>query len=160
MNNTEAFAGLADRDSGNSEFNRMDFVVRSIMGKMATMTLVQVVAVSGGSVDIKPIVTQLDGAGNAIPHGVIHNAPVWRYQAGSAAVILDPVVGDIGVALFAQSDISSAKFNKAESTPGSRRRFDWADAIYLGGVLNGAPTTFVRLLGDTIRLEATTVEAS
>ncbi len=143
---SDAYAGTGTLASGTSEWNRLDFAMRSIVNKMATATLVQVKAVRAGSVDVQPMVHQLDGAKNAVPHGVIHNLPVWRYQAGGNAVIMDPVVGDIGLAVFAHSDISSAKANKAPSNPGSFRKFDWADGIYLGGVLNAEPTQWVKFL--------------
>lgn len=124
----------------------MEAAIRSVVNKMATMTLVKVVAVRGRAVDVQPIVAQLDGAGNAVPHGIIHNVPVWRYQAGGAAVIITPTVGDVGMAVFAHSDISAAKTNGTDSPPGSKRRFDWADAVYLGGLFgNDQPTTRITL---------------
>lgn len=145
MSDQQAYAGQADRSSGTSEWNRLNAAIRSVMNQMATMTLVRVEAVNGRTVDIRPIVAQLDGAGNAVDHGTIHNVPVWCYQAGGAAVEIKPVVGDIGMAVFAHSDISAAKANGAASPPGSRRRFDWADAVYLGGLFGDEPTTTITL---------------
>lgn len=156
----QAYQGAASLNSGASDFNAMDFVVRQIMGKMATATLVQVTDVhsageiaAAGFVDIHPMVAQIDGKGNATPHGTIHNVPYIRIQGGANAVIIDPAVGDIGIAIFAGQDISSAKVNKAPSNPGSRRRFDMADALYVGGVLNGVPTQYVRFSADGIELK-------
>lgn len=140
-----SYAGQATPPSGTSQWNRLEFAMRSILNRTATMTLVQVKAVDGLSVDVQPMVHQLDGADNAVPHGVVHGVPVWRYQGGSSAVIVDPVVGDIGIALFAHSDISSVKATKAAAPPGSRRKFSWSDAIYMGGILNGDPTQFIRM---------------
>lgn len=143
---TNAYAAIGSRESGADETNRLDFVIRSVVNKLATMTLVQVKAVNGQMVDILPLVSQIDGADNEVKHGVIHNAPVFRLQSGTSAIIIDPVEGDIGLAIFAHNDISKAKATKAPALPGSRRKFDWADAIYLGGVLNGTPTSFVQFL--------------
>lgn len=148
----QAYAGQGSADSGTSEWNRLDAAVRSVLNKMATMTLVKVLAVNGRKVDIQPIVAQLDGAGNAIPHGTIHNVPVWRYQAGGVAVVIDPIAGDIGMAVFAHSDISTAKATGKESPPGSKRRFDWADAVYLGGLFGSEPTTSIRLGPDGVSI--------
>lgn len=144
---TQAYAGQDGRQSGTSEWNRLDAAIRSTLNKMATMTLVRVVAVRGRVVDVQPIVAQLDGAGNAIPHGTIHNVPVWRVQGGGAAVIIVPIVGDIGLAVFAHSDISRVKTTGKAAPPGSRRRFDWADAIYMGGLFGDAVTTSITLSG-------------
>ncbi len=147
--NEQAYTGFAGLPDTNSEWNRLNFAVRSIMNQMATTTLVIVKAVreegGGYAVDVQPMVAQVDGAGNAVQHGTIHGMPVWRVQGGTSALIVVPVVGDIGVAIFASTDISGVKRSGAPTTPGSARRFDWADGIYLGGVLNAAPTQFVRM---------------
>jgi hypothetical protein len=138
------------RSTGASEYDAMDFIVRQILNKTATATLVQVKAVNAaalgpvGSVDVQPMVAQLDGYGNAVPHGVVHNLPYLRYQGGTSAIILDPVVGDIGIAWFASHDLSSVKQSKAPGNPGSRRRFDMADGLYGGGFLNAVPTQFIQ----------------
>lgn len=163
----QAFTGFATLADQSSEWNRMQFMIRSVMAGQATTTLVQVKAVEGDpsaglTVDVQPMVAQVDGAGNAVPHGIIHNLPVWRLQGGVSAVIVVPVVGDIGLAVFASTDISGVKRAKEPTTPGSARRFDWADGIYLGGLLNPAPTQTVRLddAGVTITsLGAVTINA-
>lgn len=143
--NTQAFTGQAKLSDMTTEWNRLQFAIRSVMNGMATTTLVQVKAVEGDTVDVQPMVAQIDGAGNAVPHGTIHNIPIWRLQGGVSGVIVIPVVGDIGLAVFSSTDISGVKRAKKPTTPGSRRRFDWADGIYLGGVLNAMPTQFIRL---------------
>lgn len=154
--NEQAYTGFAGLHDVNSEWNRLQFAIRSIMNQMATTTLVQIKAVreegAGFVVDAQPMVSQVDGAGNAVPHGIIHGMPVWRIQGGSSAVVVAPAVGDIGVAIFASTDISGVKRSGAPTTPGSARRFDWGDGIYLGGVLNAAPTQFVRLDNDGITI--------
>lgn len=141
---SNAFVGHADLRDVGSEYARLSFLVRAVQGEQATMALVQIKAVraAGGDyeVDVQPMVHQVDGAGNAVPHGTIHGLPVWRLQGGNSAVVVKPAVGDIGMALFAQSDISGVKRAKKPTTPGSARKFDWADGVYMGGVLNAAPT--------------------
>lgn len=146
-----AFQGSLTRGSGASEYDAIDFIARQIVGRAATAALVQVKAVNSaslgaiGTVDVQPMVHQIDGYGNAVPHGVIHNLPYLRVQGGACAVIVDPQPGDIGIAWFASHDISTVKKTKAPALPGTRRRFDWADGLYGGGVLNGAPTQYIRL---------------
>ncbi len=143
--NEQAYTSHGSLADTTSEFNRMAFVVRSIMAQQATTTLVIVRAVDGESVDVQPMVAQVDGAGNAVDHGIIHGLPVWRLQGGNSAVIVEPAIGDIGLAVFASTDISNVKRAKEPTTPGSFRRFDWSDGVYLGGLLNAAPTQFVRM---------------
>jgi hypothetical protein len=136
-----------------------DFHIKSSQAKMWTSTLVKVVSVTNsgglspsGTVDIMPLVNQIDGAGNAQPHGVIHACPYSRMQGGNFAIILDPQVGDIGIAVFASRDISSATANKGQSNPGSRRQFDPSDGLYVGGCLNGTPTAFVQFQASGITI--------
>jgi hypothetical protein len=146
-----AYAGQRDYADGATDFGQLQFVIKQMIGRTATATLVQIKAVTNdggvspvGFVDVNPLVAQLDGNGQPTPHGIIHNVPYLRLQGGTNAVIIDPVVGDIGIAVFASRDISSVKKNKAPSNPGSRRKFSMADALYIGGVLNGVPANYIR----------------
>lgn len=160
----DAYRGLQRLFSGTDERNALDFIVRLTLGQAATATLVQVVEVTPpadpvgdvGNVDVKPMVAQIDGAGNATPHGIIYGVPYFRLQGGTNAVIMDPKPGDIGLAVFASRDISSVKSTKAPANPGSRRQFDMADALYVGGFLNGTPTQYVRFSDDGIDLVSPT----
>ena len=144
-----------------NEYNRLSFVINQIMGRIATSTLVKVIAVSNsggvsavGTVDVQPMINQVDGELKGTPHGIIYGVPYVRLQGGAAAVILDPVVGDIGWCGFCSTDISVVKSTKAQATPGSRRRYDWADGLYLGGVLGAAPTTYLQFNSDGVTILA------
>lgn len=162
-----AYSGLEPLSAGAGDYNVLDFVVRSILGRIATTSLVQVRAVNYaadvspvGLVDVQPMVAQLDGKGNAVPHGIIHNVPYFRLQGGANAVIIDPVVGDIGIAVFASHDISSVKSTKTMGNPGSRRRFAMSDALYIGGALNGTPSQYIRVSGSGIDIVSPNVTMS
>lgn len=148
---TQTYAGSQTVFDGNDEYSRMSYIVKSILNRTATATLVQVKTVTNngeveavGFIDVQPMVAQLDGAGQPTPHGIIHDVPYFRIQGGTNAVIMDPKVDDIGICIFASHDLSAVKENKAPSNPGSRRRFSMADALYIGGVLNGVPENFIR----------------
>ena len=148
MTDTSAYRGAESLDTRASELNAMEFLVRQVLARAWTTAPVVVRAVTPGTpptVDVQPLVAQVAGDGRAVPHGTIYGAPVLRLQAGSSAILLDPVPGDIGLALFASHDISAVKAARGAANPGSRRRFDPADAIYLGGILNGAATRFIRM---------------
>lgn len=160
---SDDYVGQAPAASGSGDFNAMQFLIRQVLGKIGTTMLVEVEAVTNaggvspvGFVDIKPMVAQTDGAGNVTVHGTIFNVPYFRLQGGANAVILDPQVGDIGIAVVASRDISSAKATKAAAAPGSRRRFDLADSLYIGGVLNDAPTQYVRFSAAGIEVKSPT----
>ena len=135
-----------------------------MISRIAGATLVQVVSVTNsggvapvGSVDVSPMVSMIDGQGRTSPHGIIHNLPYFRLQGGANAIIIDPVIGDIGIAVFADRDLTAVKSTKAPGPPGSRRRNSMADGLYIGGVLNGAPTQYIEFNGSGVTITAPTV---
>ena len=65
---------------------------------------------------------------------------------------MDPVAGDIGMACFASRDISKVKATKGRANPGSKRAYNFSDAMYIGGMLNGTPTQYVQFNADGITL--------
>jgi hypothetical protein len=141
---------IHDKVSPAADFAAIDKLVRNVIGRTGTATLVMVTAVTNaggvsavGFVDVQPMVNQVDANGNSLAHGIIHQLPYFRLQGGTNAVILDPQVGDIGLAVICSSDISAVKATKAAANPGSSRRNDLADGIYIGGVLNGVPVQYL-----------------
>ena len=144
MSNVNGYAGTLDVTAGQGEYNAFAFICSSLINKICTMQPVLVMAVGASTVDVQPMVAQIDGDGTPTPHGIIHGLPYQVLQGGTSAIIMPPIVGDIGFAVFASHDISSVKANKAPSNPGSRRRHDWADGVYIGGILNGVPTEFIQ----------------
>lgn len=160
QNSTHSTLGLSTEDS---PFNSLSFLVRQMLNGVRTATLVQVVSVTNeggvgpvGLVDVQILVSRVDGAGQVIDAGLVHNVPYFRLQGGANAVILDPKIGDIGIALMADRDISSVKSTKAAAAPGSNRKHDMADALYLGGVLNGEPQQYVRFAAEGLELVSPT----
>ncbi|MGI4943440.1 MAG: oxidoreductase [Janthinobacterium lividum] len=155
------YLGQEKAGDATSAYNATAFLMKMMMGKMATAALVTVQGVTNeggvspvGTVNVQQMVSQVDGYGNTEPHQVAFNLPYHRLQGGTNAVILDPQVGDIGVAVFASRDISTVKHTKASGLPGSKRRFDPSDGLYLGGFLNGTPTQWVQFLTDGVQLGA------
>ena len=151
--------GQQGPSDNSSEYNALMFTINQRLARVRTMTIVKVIAVENdggvapvGFVDVQPIVKQLDGASNATPHGTIFNVPYTRIQGGKNAVIIDPAVDDIGWMAVADRDISAVKSTKAEAQPGSLRKFDLADGVYMGGILNGVPEQYVRFFGTGIEL--------
>lgn len=151
--------GQQNPDDSASDYNSYSFMVNQILNRVRTMVLVEVMAVTNagelspvGFVDAKPLVNQVDGQGNSTPHGTIFNLPYFRLQGGKNAIIIDPEVGDIGLAIIADRDISAVKSTKAAANPGSSGRFDLADGVYLGGILNGIPEQYARFSSDGIKV--------
>jgi hypothetical protein len=103
-------------------------------------------------VDVLPLVSQVDGNGNATPHGTVTGLPWSRVQGGKNAIICDPQVGDIGYVVACDRDISGVVRSGKQSTPGSSREFDVADGIYAGGCLNVAPNQYLVFTTSGVRL--------
>jgi hypothetical protein len=159
MSDQQGYSGQWNPNDDTSDFNKTQFLVYQTLGLISTATLVQVKAVTNagevspvGAVDVLPLVNMLDGVGNSFPHGTLYKLPYFRLQGGANAVIIDPQVNDLGIAIFADRDISSVKANKAAANPGSRRRFSMADGLYIGGFLNVVPNQYVRFNADGMRL--------
>lgn len=152
------YNGPAWRATFGSQFNAMAFLVRQIIAGKAFSAVVTVQSVSPGEVgpvgivSVQPMVNQIDGFGNQVPHGTIYNLPYFRLQGGTNAVIIDPVVGDTGVAVICDRDISIVKATGTISGPGSFRQNDWADGVYFGGFMNGTPTQYVQFTEGGINI--------
>ena len=139
--------------------NVMDYMIKTIM-KESINTAIPVVVTSvtrnGDTLSAKPLIMQRDGENNSIPNGEIPSLPYFRYQFGENAVICDPEVGDVGLAIFAQSDCSNLNGENTEKQPGSFRTFDMSDGFYLGGFWGKKPKNFIHLDGDSIKIVAPT----
>jgi hypothetical protein len=164
MSETDGWVGFrgAVGDDG-SEVNALRFVMRSVLSEVATSMIVKVVATRANgeagapqTIDVTPLVHQIDGLGNVHPHGTIFNVPYHRMQNGSHGIIMDPKVGDVGVIVCASRDISAVKANGgAASAPGSHRRHDYADALYVGTVMaTNAPGQYVQFTDSGIVLHS------
>lgn len=147
---------------GLGDYTALRFLVQQMLSRVNTATLVKVVKVSAGgtgpvgTVDVQPLINQLDGAGDGKELSRLHNLPYLRIQGGANAIILDPQPDDIGIAVFCSRDISAVKRTKAPSNPGSWATHSMSDGLYLGGVLNGAPSQYVQLHdGGGITIHAT-----
>lgn len=176
-NQTElAIGGSVAPVNGIGGVNEQAAMIWAILNDAHTATLVQVISCTNsggvspvGTVNVQPLVDQIAGDSTTVPHGVLHEIPYFRLQGGTNAVILDPQPGDIGIAVFADRDISKAKATKAQAAPGSFRKFDMADGLYIGGVLNGTPSQYVQFNAGgitvtspgtvTINAEQTTINA-
>ena len=143
----EEVKGVAPYNANNSDFNAISFIIQqAIREQVNTCIICKVVARSGAYVDVLPLVTQISGKGEAVQPTTLYKLPYMRYHAGIAAVILDPVPGDIGLACFASKDCSTVKTGTTEpQQPGSFRGNTMANGFYIGGFLNKAPSTFIEL---------------
>lgn len=149
--------GQMKPNTAGSPYNSLQFIIdQAIRHKVHTAVVVKVIKRTGQYVDVLPLVTQIDGFGNAIAPTTLFHLPYMRYHAGIAAVILDPVPGDIGLAVFAQTDCSNVKQGTTEpQQPASFRGNSMSNGFYIGGFLNQAPSIFIELTqGGAINVTA------
>ena len=147
--------GQQSATDGNSEVNRNAFLTHQMLGRVGTVKLVRVEKVhpgqngAPGKIDVTPLVNQIDGQGKSTEHGTVYGIQYVRWQGGTAGIICDPVVGDIGYAFCSDRDTSAALKKKGRANPGSNRRFDVADAVYMGTVVSAAPKMFIQFTPGT-----------
>jgi hypothetical protein len=146
-----SYSGQQGLSSDGNDGNLSMFTARQMLGRISTAKLVKVLKVTNnggvepvGRVDVQPMVNQMDGGGVVTEHGTVYDLPYFRLQGGQDAIICDPKVGDIGVAVICDRDSSAVKASKDIANPGSYRRFNLADGMYFGGFLNGTPDQYVR----------------
>lgn len=154
----DSYAGQMTPAVTEDLFNALSFLVTQIMNRKWTMTLCLVKTVNGGglgvppTVDVQPMVNQVDGYNQKTEHGTIYGLPVFRLQGGTGAIIADPKAGDIGLMACAMRDISIVVETKAVANPGSARTYDPADGLYIGAFLGAQPEQYVQFTDDGMKI--------
>ena len=146
-----------------SEIGKLKFVINSALAGLKVAMPVKVISVSNsgglspiGTVNVQPMVSMLDGSGEAWPHGIIHNVPYMRIQGGANGIILDPTIGDIGIATVCDRDISTVQNTGKVSAPGSLRKNDMSDMVYLMTIIGSAPTQYIQFNSAGITITSPT----
>lgn len=157
MSNPDGYFGTQTAEDNSSEYNAQLSVILELLSRRCHVALVRVISVEGGVLSVQPMVNQRNADGTVTAHGAIEGIPYFTLQAGGNAVTMVPEVGDNGLCLFADRDISSVKVNRDISNPGSMRQSDWADGLYLGGFLNATPTQYVDFSAEGIHIHSPTL---
>jgi hypothetical protein len=157
MSNTDFGYGQVGPDDGSTDLSAIVAIARRLIERLDVMKLVKVVAVHAGSgsppapgtVDVQLLVNQVDGNFYGVPHGTVFGLPYFRFQAGPWAIVADPVKGDVGFVVVADRDSSNVAKNPGQQVnPASRRRYNIADGLYVGGCLNAVPAATIWLKSD------------
>jgi hypothetical protein len=128
---------------------RTQALILSLIKDIRTAIPVKVVAVHPGAgtppaigtVAVQPLVQAVDGAGKLWSLGVTYGASFCRIQAGATAIVVDPAVGDIGLAIACDRDISSVIAAAGLAGPGSARTHDVSDLVYLYSIVSAVAIT-------------------
>jgi hypothetical protein len=138
------YFGVQGVSDAAGSFNAHNFQIDQMLQQTRTGIPVRVVSISGGgaggapTVNVQPLINQVDGIGNQTPHVTVFGIPCLRNQGGGNAIINDPAVGDIGYMTISDRDISALKASGKQSNPGSRRRHSFSDGVYVGAMINPA----------------------
>lgn len=146
---------LNEPTSQNSGHNSLRFAMEMAKNAMMTVTIVKVKKVTVadevgpiGRVNVTPLVQMVDGIQRTTDHVTVNNLPYMRMAGGVRAVIMDPKEGDIGFVVTADRDISGVKEKEGTAPPGSGRRYNISDGMFVGSVIAKKPTSYVRFKGD------------
>lgn len=163
MPDSNGYYGTQRPNDSADDYNATLFVIRQLLNTRNHVAWVKVINVTSpgglalaGTVDVQPLVNQLDGDMQPVAHGVVNDLPYLRMQGGANAVVMDPQPGDIGLCVFADRDSSSVQATRDVANPGSLRQADMADGVYLGGILNAVPTQYVMFNGDGVKVVSPT----
>ena len=139
------------------------FIIQQLISNIHTMIPVEVVSVSVptgtlapiGRCSVRPLVQQVNGNNNVYGRGQIINVPYLRVQGGKNAVVIDPVVGDVGLCGFCERDISMVKRTGVEAAPNTRRQYSLNDAVYMFTMMSGVPEQYVHFKDNGIDIKST-----
>ena len=135
--------------AGNSDYNAINQQIEARIQRLETMFLGRVDScqssgVAGSkTVGATPMSQMIDGNGNAYASPSYPSLPHYRIQQGTAAIIMNPRPGDIGVFICSKRDISNVSQGKQPGPPGSTRSFSPSDAVMVGSIHTKAPTYYI-----------------
>lgn len=135
--------------------NALDFFTDQKLKSIFTCDIVKVINVDEKTVDIQPLVYQVNGDNEIMKQEPIYGVPYCRQQAGMNGIILKPQVGDLGVVVYARRDISSVISSGGENVPDTRRFLSENDAIYLCSIASimSPPTRFIEFSDSGIKIK-------
>lgn len=149
--------GLLQAGSNTSAYNALMFAIGEYLNEyLSTAWVGRVDSTTteseGGAdrVDVTPMVSQSNAEGDSLPSVSIPAIPHTRFQHGIAAIIINPVPGDIVACVSCKQDISNVNADSAKpERAGSYRGFSQSDSVAVGGsVLTKAPQVFIELKQD------------
>ena len=138
-----------------SDYNAVQTQIETSIQKIETSFLAKVdscqTSGTGGATTVSatPCIQMVDGNGNGYQSPSYPALKHYRIQAGIAAIVLNPVPGDIGIFSCTKRDSSNVSVNSnSQQVPASMRSFNPSDAVMVGTVSTKEPTTWIELTQD------------
>ena len=149
--------GLDTAYSDTGAYNALDFAMEQKLRNGLTTSFVgRVDACSGkgseagsGTVSATQLTAQADASGKSLPMPSMSKLPYVRVQGGIAALIIDPVPGDIALFSSCKQDISRIKQGTDAPVPaGSYRQFSQSDSVMVGAIHTQKPEVWIEIKQD------------
>ena len=149
--------GLDTPYTDTGAYNALDFAMnQKLKDGMQTSFVGRIDSCSGkgseagsGTVSATQLTAQADASGKSLPMPSMTKLPYSRTQAGIAALIIEPVPGDIGVFTCCKQDISGIKQGTSEPVPaGSYRQFSQSDSVMVGAIHTQKPEVWIEIKQD------------
>ena len=146
--------GLNTPYTDTGAYNALDFAMsQKLQNEMQTAYIGRIDACSGkgsesgsGTVSATQLTAQADASGKSLPMPSMTKLPYSRTQAGIAALIIEPVPGDIGVFTCCKQDISGIKQGTSQPVPaGSYRSFSQSDSVMIGAIHTKTPEVWIEI---------------
>lgn len=154
MPDSATVRGTKNIATGNSRTNAISALVDTKIRDTVNTAEIVIIASAdpqtpdheSGTARATPAVTQTDGYGNALPSTSLPPLPVWRPQAGKAAILMTPQEGDKAVAVFMKRDSSGVNhLSGSPERPATFRAFDQADGVIFNGAHGAKPEIWLSL---------------
>lgn len=140
-----------------SDLNALKYLVRhQILDSVNTILVVKVIAVNGDRIDVRTVLKDLADNGQLIDTYEIPDVPYIRWQYGLNAIKASPKVGDVGLLLISQQDISGLNklLGGVCQTVGY---YNVGNGIYIGGLpeMNDPATQSIEFSDNDITITGT-----
>lgn len=132
--------GFMQQKDANGDENAIDFAIRQVIkSSVQTAKIVKVTAVDSAArtVDVQPLTLQVTPNGSTKEMPTVCSVPYGYEQAGTCLIRVDPIVGDVGLIVCADRDISRLKALWNKCAPATLRTHNLADAVYVRTLYTG-----------------------
>lgn len=147
---------LKQKDVGD-DLNALKYLIRKQVKNMVnTLLVVRVIAVNGERIDVETVMKDLADNGQLIDTYTITNVRYIRWQYGLNAIKASPKVGDIGLLLISQQDLSGMR-KLGLCACQTVATYNVGSGIYIGGLpeMNNPATQSIEFSDDDITITGT-----
>lgn len=149
----------------NSPFGIFQAFVSQYLGsRLALLQPVEIVSTDGQFATVRPLLAHFDTTGQKIPITAadnISNIPIVQPFGGNGQIKFEPSVGDKGLLIACNWDISAYKKTHAQTTVASSRQFNWSDGFFLPVDFSAAPVgTLIQNGASSVQLDKNEINIS